>query len=55
MFAKIARPFAVAAVVLSVTALGAGTASAATAQPVVGSVAVCAHIPIGPISISVCL
>lgn len=55
MFAKIARPLAVTAIALSVTAIGAGTASAATAQPVVGSVAICASIPIGPFSISVCL
>ncbi|WP_336086773.1 hypothetical protein [Nocardia sp. SSK8] len=55
MFAKTARPLAIAALALSATALGAGTASAATAQPVVGSVAVCASIPVGPISISVCL
>lgn len=55
MFAKTTRPLAVAALALFVTALGAGTASAATAQPIVGSVAICTSIPIGPISVSVCL
>ena len=55
MFAKSARPLAIAALALSATALGAGTASAATAQPVVGSVAICTSIPVGPVSISVCL
>ncbi|MFC4373174.1 hypothetical protein ACFO5K_03585 [Nocardia halotolerans] len=60
MFAKTARPLAVVAAALFVTALGAGTASAATdsaatAQPIVGSVAICAGIPVGPITISVCL
>ncbi|MFD3704887.1 hypothetical protein [Nocardia sp. NPDC058658] len=55
MFAKFARPLAVAALALSVTAIGAGTASAAPAQPVVGSVSICTGIPVGPITISVCL
>ncbi|MFE3546246.1 hypothetical protein ACFXK0_25070 [Nocardia sp. NPDC059177] len=55
MFAKTARPLAIVALALSATAIGAGTASAATAQPVVGSVAICTSIPVGPISISVCL
>ncbi|MFC8385650.1 hypothetical protein [Nocardia sp. NPDC057272] len=54
MFAKIARPLAVA-LALSVTAIGAGTASAAPAQPVVGSVSICTGIPVGPFTISVCL
>ncbi|UGT54734.1 hypothetical protein [Nocardia asteroides] len=55
MFAKTARTLAVAALALSVTAVGAGTASAATAAPVVGSVSICTGIPVGPITISVCL
>ncbi|WP_446221829.1 hypothetical protein ACTWPB_18340 [Nocardia sp. IBHARD005] len=55
MFAKIARPLAVAALALSVTAIGAGTATAAPAQPVVGSVSICTGIPVGPFTISVCL
>ncbi|MFC4123441.1 hypothetical protein [Nocardia rhizosphaerae] len=57
MFAKTARPLAVAAIALSVTALGAGPAAAAatTAAPVVGSVSICAGIPVGPFTISVCL
>ena len=49
MFAKIARPLAVAALALSVTAIGTATASAAPAQPVVGSVSICTGIPVGPL------
>lgn len=56
MFAKIARPLAVAALALSVITVGAGTASAAAAaEPVVGSVAVCVGIPVGPVTVTVCL
>ncbi|MEU4601137.1 MULTISPECIES: hypothetical protein [Nocardia] len=55
MFVKTARPLAVAALALFVTATGAGTASAATATPVVGSVSICTGIPVGPLTISVCL
>lgn len=55
MFAKTARPLAIAALALSVTAIGAGPASAATAQPVVGSVTVCVGVPLGPVVVSVCI
>ncbi|MFF0544893.1 hypothetical protein ACWEVD_20265 [Nocardia thailandica] len=57
MSSRIARPFAVTALALTLGALGAGTASAATveATPIVGSVAICTSIPVGPISINVCL
>ncbi|WP_410876655.1 hypothetical protein [Nocardia sp. A7] len=55
MFATFARPLAVAALALSVTAIGAGTASAAAAQPVVGSVSICTGIPVGPFTVTVCL
>ncbi|MGS2810264.1 hypothetical protein [Nocardia sp. MW-W600-9] len=55
MFAKIARPLAVAALALSVTTVGAGTASAAAAEPVVGSVAVCIGIPVGPVTVTFCV
>ncbi|WP_280235832.1 hypothetical protein [Nocardia cyriacigeorgica] len=57
MNSRIIRSFAIAGLVLSATALGAGTASAeaATAAPVSGSVEVCAPIPIGPLELSLCL
>ncbi|RDI55173.1 hypothetical protein [Nocardia mexicana] len=54
MNSRIVRPLAVAALVLSAGALGAGTASAA-ATPVSGSVEVCAPIPLGPVEFSLCL
>ncbi|MFD3746873.1 hypothetical protein [Nocardia sp. NPDC058633] len=55
MFTTFARPLAVAALALSVTGIGAGTAAAAPAQPVVGSVSICTGIPVGPFTVSVCL
>ena len=55
MPSKLARPLAVAALALSVTAITAGPASAATATPVVGSVSICTGIPVGPFTITVCL
>ncbi|MFE7718534.1 hypothetical protein ACFU44_05770 [Nocardia rhizosphaerihabitans] len=51
---RLSRPLAVAMLALSIGALGAGTASAAT-PVLVGSVEVCTGIPVGPFEISFCL
>ncbi|WP_188831006.1 hypothetical protein [Nocardia camponoti] len=54
---RFARPLAVVAAAFAVTALGAGTAAAATpsATPIVGSATICTSIPVGPVSISICI
>ncbi|MBH0779591.1 hypothetical protein [Nocardia bovistercoris] len=59
MLNKATKVSAAAAIALSIGALAAPAASAAPATTpsatAVGSVAVCLNVPIGPISISVCL
>ncbi|GAB2662392.1 hypothetical protein ACWDYH_08315 [Nocardia goodfellowii] len=57
MTVRTARTLTIGALALSTIALSAGNATAATpaATPVVGSVALCFSVPLGPASVSICL